>query len=234
MNVSQADTPNDPKPYDGVFFAISKSGDRGLDRVGKSFARTFRQVSAEQVLPFLHFNLHGNTVLVAGRVLLQQGHRGVPVGEFLSAQLAEIWAAWREHTRLFANTLEATSLESEVQNNITEFCTCHMPSQHSSFPTQSEVCMACSSTPVQFSLLRDPDCTLSCGVAASMAPSGPLMRSPQVHLATEEQVVQQGFTGLWSPSELPVAFVEIAGTLVVVPRTTHWDGGGRGTSSHGD
>ena len=38
-----------------------------------------------------------------------------------------------------------------------------------------------------------------------------------------------GFIGLWSPSELPIAFLELARTMVVLARTTHWDGdvGGR-------
>ena len=61
--------------------------------------------------------------------------------------------------------------------------------------------------------------------AAHMVPHGPVMRAPDVHTATMDQVCDSGFTGLWSASELPVAFLNIADTMVTFARTTHWDGG---------
>ena len=74
--------------------------------VGRSSTHTFRLVIATQVMCFLQFNMHGNTLLVSGRVLNQQGLPGVPIGEFLCAQRAEIWVAWREFTRQFADNDE--------------------------------------------------------------------------------------------------------------------------------
>ena len=59
-----------------LWFSISKPGDKSLDRVGKAIGRDFRMITTEQIIRFLHFNMKGNTLLVAGRVLLQQGQSG--------------------------------------------------------------------------------------------------------------------------------------------------------------
>ena len=52
------------------------------------------------VTRFVRFDTYDNVLFVAGPVILRQGLRGVPIGGFISAQLAEIWAIWREVTAL--------------------------------------------------------------------------------------------------------------------------------------
>ena len=93
-------THDEPPDVEALLFSISKSGDKSLDKVGKSPGHAFRLIT-EQIIRFLHFNMRGNTLLVSGRILLQQGQRGVPIGEFLSAQLAEICGV---HSLAFQNT----------------------------------------------------------------------------------------------------------------------------------
>ena len=169
-----------------MWFSISKSGDKGLDRVGKSSARAFRLVAAKQVMHFLHFNMHGNTLLVSGQVLLEQGQRGVPIGEFLSAQLAEIWAAWREYTRLFANNDETRAFETQVSQALSEVFTCSAPSPFSDAPTEQALCMKCCTESTHFCLATDSDFPLAPVQAAGMVPHGPILRVGDVHIATME------------------------------------------------
>ena len=70
-------------------------------------------------------------------------------------------------------------------------------------------------------LARECDFTMAPHQAAHMVAHGPVMRAPDVHTATMDQVYDSSLTGLWSASELPVAFLNIADTMVTFARTTH-------------
>ena len=218
-------TPAAPLGVEALWFSISKSGDKSLDRVGKAAGKDFRMITAEQIIRFLQFNMKGNTLLVAGRVLLQQGQRGVPIGEFLSAQLAEIWAAWKEFSKLFATSDDTNNFAADVTSALHQVCTCSVPSVFSDQLTERSLCMKCNACQTSFTLAQECDFTMAPHQAAHMVPHGPVMRAPDVHTATMDQVCDSGFTGLWSASELPVAFLNIADTMVTFARTTHWDGG---------
>ena len=50
-------------------------------------------------------------LLCVGRMILKQGARGVPIGEFWSAQLADTWLAWREYTCLFDAALDSQTTQ---------------------------------------------------------------------------------------------------------------------------
>ena len=78
---------------------------RSLDRVGKSSHRQFRILSEEVVARFADYYLFDNVLFVLQRPVLQQGGSGVPIGGFISAQLAELWALWRENVKLRGKTL---------------------------------------------------------------------------------------------------------------------------------
>ena len=134
-------TPVAPLGVEALWFSISKSGDKSLDRVGKAAGKDFRMITAEQIIRFLQFNMKGNTLLVAGRVLLQQGQRGVPIGEFLSAQLAEIWAAWKEFSKLFATSDDTNTFAADVTSALHQVCTCSVPSMFSDQLTERSLCM---------------------------------------------------------------------------------------------
>ena len=70
---------------DNLWVSIMKSGDRNLNRIGKGASHAFRLIHRKHVIYFVKFNMTANTLLVSGRVLLQQGRRGITIGEFLSA-----------------------------------------------------------------------------------------------------------------------------------------------------
>ena len=82
-----------------LWFSLSKES-RGLDRIGKSSHRQFRILHADHMLRFVDYDLFDNTLFVLHRLILRQGGSGVPIGGFISAQLAELWALWRENRQL--------------------------------------------------------------------------------------------------------------------------------------
>ena len=74
------------------FFCIAGGGERLLDRIGKAADRGFRAVSLGDVLKFVRWELHHNTLFEIDGWVLNQNIKGVPIGGFLSAQLMCIWA----------------------------------------------------------------------------------------------------------------------------------------------
>ena len=45
-----------------------------------------------------------SNLITLGQLIIKQGVKGLPIGGFLSAQLAESWATWREVTYLFGDS----------------------------------------------------------------------------------------------------------------------------------
>ena len=86
-----------------ALFSISRES-KHLDRVGTSAAQSFLVVSEAAIMRFLDLDLDQNVLSTAGGVVVAQGGKGVPIGGFISAQAAELWAMWREH-HLFHSAL---------------------------------------------------------------------------------------------------------------------------------
>ena len=93
-------------------------------------------VSDEQVSRYVLFDIHEDTLFSFGNLILSQGRNGVPIGGFLSAQLAEIWCSWKEATCLFdkervkAENTIAVSLHSSFPGaNVTLSLTGHFGSR---------------------------------------------------------------------------------------------------------
>ena len=173
----------------------------GIRPVGKSSARTFHVVHEDMVKRFLKFNLRGNTLLSLGTMILRQGARGVPIGEFLSAQLAEIWCAWREYRSLFAPLDPSTPVspfEREVRQALNCSCKLRDTTDQSAGHVPRAQCPVCGAMYDSFSLARDVDYTLAPHCAQSMGVSGSILISPTVHTLTDEQVCDTGFTGMWA------------------------------------
>ena len=76
--------------------------EKTLDRIGKSSGSQFILVSEASVSRFVEFDTKQNNLFTIGGIILAQGAKGVPIGGFISAQLAEIWAVWKEHEEFFA------------------------------------------------------------------------------------------------------------------------------------
>ena len=55
---------------------------------------------------FVKYDIRENNLFLLDQIVLQQGSSGVSIGGFLSAQLTELWALWKEvvaphrHTKL--------------------------------------------------------------------------------------------------------------------------------------
>ena len=88
-------------------FAVSNA-DEHLDHIGSAASNAFLNLTQDMVTRFLRFDTYDNVLFVAGPVILRQGLRGVPIGGFISAQLAEIWAIWREVTVLHGEQVPQT------------------------------------------------------------------------------------------------------------------------------
>ena len=92
-----------------------------LDRPGKGASNDFVNMSDDQVLRYVLFDIHEDTLFAFGNLILSRGRKGVPIGGFLSAQLAEIWCSWKEAMCLFGK--ERAKVECAVTAAL-----------HSSFP----------------------------------------------------------------------------------------------------
>ena len=90
------------KGKNDLWFSLARGGGKALDRIGKASGTQFFLVSESAVRRFVEFDTRLNNLFTIGRVLLAKGTKGVPIGGFISAQLAEIWAVWKEHEGFFA------------------------------------------------------------------------------------------------------------------------------------
>ena len=86
---------------DNLWFSIAKGGQKQLDRIGIASSSDFTPIPFQEVKHYVTFDTKFCNLYTLGELILQQGLKGVPIGGFLSAQLAEIWATWREAMFLF-------------------------------------------------------------------------------------------------------------------------------------
>ena len=91
-----------------LWFSIHKSGERSLDRLGKSSCEDFFCFESTAVVKYVKWDLFNNTLFCVGPLVMAQGKRGVPIGGFISAQCAELWCIYREHLTLTRNAVEVT------------------------------------------------------------------------------------------------------------------------------
>ena len=99
-----------------LWFSIAKGGLTHLDRVGLASSSDFYGISFDQALRYVLFDISQCNLFTLGQLIIQQGIKGVPIGGFLSAQLAEIWATWREVKYLFGDSKEV--IENAVNESI--------------------------------------------------------------------------------------------------------------------
>ena len=148
-------------------------------------------LSEAEVLRFVEFDMTENVFLTVGAIILCQGARGIPIGGFLSAQIAEIWACWKEYTGFFGDSVQT------VQHKLTSVCADYAEKQgipvHCTIPGAVELV---NHDPDNHTLARD------------------MFVSKQVHLVTPETLCQSGFSGWWSPADRVFATADVAGTTV--------------------
>ena len=79
-----------------------------MDRIGTASSSDFYTISFEEVKRYVLFDTEFCNLFTTGELIIQQGLKGVPIGGYLSAQLAEIWATWREATSLYGDNKHVT------------------------------------------------------------------------------------------------------------------------------
>ena len=79
-----------------TFFGLSKDGEKSFDNIGKSTDKMFLVTTIDMLRRFVKYDIRDNNLFLLDQIVLQQGSSGVPIGGFLSAQLAELWALWKE------------------------------------------------------------------------------------------------------------------------------------------
>ena len=117
------------------------------------------------------------------------GPKGVPIGGFLSAQLAELWALWREYVNLSGDScdLTATLVKNQVRCN----------------PCDEETKELLPPLPfwLSLSLTGDSDFTLGSSESQNMNYMVGMVRSPNIALVTPDVLNNEGFEGWWLPVE---------------------------------
>ena len=58
--------------------------------------RTFFVLSEVELLRFVEYDIYYHNLFTIGPLIMHQGAKGVPIGGFVSAPIAELWAMWRE------------------------------------------------------------------------------------------------------------------------------------------
>ena len=195
-------------------FSVSRESNH-LDRIGRSTAAGFTVVHEACVSRFVDFDLDDNVLFTAGGVILAQGGKGVPIGGFISAQAAEIWAIWKEHC-VFSDQhrSEATTRWQQIID---------APPKEWEDLSPPTVRM-----PNSVSVTETSDFSMAPRPAATMRVQGLAMASPQSHLVSELALSYQGFRGWWEPLDRLIASICVDGTDVLVASSTPWDGSARG------
>ena len=187
-------------------FAIAKGQLKHLDRIGTGSSDQFYNISSAAVLRYVQFELFENELFVLGPVILSQGDKGVPIGGFLSAQISELWALWREAQYAFG---DQRALVTE------QWCTAMRPLLPDLAPALETV---------ELSLIGDTDFTLSPVVAQTMVCRQKIMVHPRIALVSLPALSQSGFDGWWSPMEKLFGCMHMGELNILLVRSTAWDG----------
>ena len=192
-----------------LYFGMSKA-DKHLDHLGFALSNAFLNVQQDMVRCFVLFDTCDNLLFVAGPLILRQGLRGVPIGGFISTQLAEIWSIWREVRALQGE-------HSAVQQPPKEFVDSRKPQD---LPPE----VVCSFSP-------HSDFTMAPQVGATMVPSGGIMAAPTCPLMTIDDLKEVGFYNWWAPVDRLFGSILIGNQTVWLVTATPWDGAANGRIS---
>ena len=189
-----------------LWFSIAKGLEKDLDRFGRNSATSFVTLSEEEVQRFVQFDMAENVFLAVGPILLSHGAKGIPIGGFLSTQIAEIWACWREFTSLFGEHV------SQVQVSVNAAC--------ATFSRETGVTVGCDIPGAPEVVCHHPGAEI---LAHNM------FVAKNVHQATPEALCQSRFIGWWTPADRTFATATVADKTFQFISTTPWDGaeGGR-------
>ena len=139
---------------------------------------------------------------------MHQGAKGVPIGGFVSALMAELWAMWRESFFVFGECKGQTCalMEEEL---LPQWEKTQLPGKP---PT------LCLSGKTHF--------TWSPLEAATKVFLGGMVRSPEIKNLTRDRLHEEGFDKFWAPVKRLVGCVKWAKNFLL--HTTAWDGATEG------
>ena len=199
-------------------FAVSKA-DKHLDHIGSAASNAFLNVTQDLVTRFVRFDTYDNVLFVAGPVILRQGLRGVPIGGFISAQLAEIWAIWREVTALHGEQVPQTiqDIHSAIRQPPRDFVDSPKPAD---LPLE-----------VRCTFSDNSDFTMAPRNAACMIPSGKIMTAPSCPAMTIDSLREVGCYQWWAPLDSMFGSVQVGSETVWLIKSTPWDGAANGRIS---
>ena len=80
-----------------LHFSIAKGGLKSLDRIGKASDQSFPTATLAEVTDFVSWGIHENNWFQVWGIVMRQQEKGVPIGDFWSAQLMCIWALATHH-----------------------------------------------------------------------------------------------------------------------------------------
>ena len=184
-----------------MWFSIAKGLEKDLERFAKNSAKSVVTLSESEVLRFVEIDMAESVFLIVGPVILGQGAKGIPIGEFLSAQIAEIRACWRELTSLFGEHF------SQVQVSMNAAC--------ATYSQETGVAVCCD-------ILGAPK--VVCHHPGAEILAHDMFVAKKDHQATPEALCQSGFTGWWSPSDISFATATVADRTFQFINTAPWDG----------
>ena len=197
-------------------FSVSKES-KALDRLGKASTKGFVIVSQDALESFVSFDLFDNILFTAGAVILQQNGKGVPIGGFISAQAAELWAMWKE-ARLTSEE-SRSALTSEWNAVLAK-----PPKDWAELQSPQPL------LPVSATLMGATDFTMAPQAAATMTQHGALMTHASPHLVLAQVLHERGFRGWLEPVDADrlLGTVSVLGTEVFLVATNPWDGSAKG------
>ena len=136
------------------------------------------------------FNTEFCNLFTIGELIIPQGLKGVPIGGYLSAQLAEIWATWRESPFLYRDSKHLT--ETLVNAPASTWWDAEHPTQPDTLGPPLYPLL---------SLSGETDFTMGSLEAFNMPYMDGMMRNRSIGLVNREVLCEGGFDGWWSPVE---------------------------------
>ena len=190
-----------------LFWAsIHRGGLKEPDRKGTGSSSNFRSINEAEIKDYVAFDTKSNNLFHVGPTTLRQGLKGVPIGGFLSAQLSEIWAIWREVMWLGQENLPKVAKVIEKSlHKAHGVLKCHLTLVDTWGYTVAPVCSA-----------------------NKIFKTG-TMRSQHISEVSKEKIEAEGFKGWWSPVERVFGCFQWGAHDIFLVNTIPWDGapGGR-------
>ena len=167
---------------------------------------------SDEVWRYVDWDFLSNKLFVLGPLILRQGLKEVPIGGFVSAQLAELWCLWREWHALTQAT-DATS-----KNWLVEYTR-----------VSREEKVIFDNNDVLFLTPDNCDKFLASVGAQAMVQNRSVAHSPDIARVGVEDLHCDGFDGWWQPLDVLVGGFTLDGNTISLVAPSPWDGavGGR-------